>query len=56
MENKKLTEKEILEQLKDPNLSDEEKDKLMELLYEGIDIKKEGWTKITLFIFLSCFD
>ncbi len=39
MAEEKLTKKEILDRLKDPNLSSEEKDKLIEMLYEGIDIK-----------------
>jgi hypothetical protein len=38
--HKKLTKKEILKKLKDPDLTAEEKAKLTEKLYEGIDVKK----------------
>lgn len=34
-----MTKEEILEKLRDPNLSNEEKNALIELLYAGIDIK-----------------
>ena len=37
---KKLTKKEIKEKLRDPNLSDDEKNELLELLWEGIDVKE----------------
>ena len=36
---KKSTEKEILKQLGDPNLSKAKKNQLLEKLYKGIDIK-----------------
>ena len=35
----KLSQKEIKEKLQDPNLSSDEKNKLVEMLYEGIEIK-----------------
>jgi hypothetical protein len=38
--HEKLTKKEILKKLKDPDLTAEEKAKLTEKLYEGIDVKK----------------
>lgn len=37
--NEELTKKEILKKLRDPNLTTEEKNKLLEKLYEDIDIK-----------------
>ena len=37
----KLSKEEILERLRDPDLSSEEKAELMEMLYEGIDIKMQ---------------
>ena len=37
---RRIEKEEILKKLRDPNLSNEEKAKLMEKLYEGIDIKK----------------
>lgn len=36
---KKMTEKEILKQLNDPKLSKAKRDKLMDKLYEGIEIR-----------------
>ena len=36
---KRIEKQEILKKLRGPNLSSEEKAKLMEQLYEGIDIK-----------------
>lgn len=36
---KKMSKKEIMKQLRDPKTSKAKKDKLMEQLYEGIDIK-----------------
>ena len=38
---KKLTKKEIREKLRDPSLPDEERYKLMDLLWEGIDVKEK---------------
>lgn len=37
---KKLTKKEIKEKLQDPSLSSDEKNELVELLYECIDVKE----------------
>ena len=34
--------KEIVKKLKDPNLPREEKNELIELLYEGIEFKEQG--------------
>ena len=36
---KKLSKKEIMRQLHDPNVSEEEKSVLMEELYKGLEIK-----------------
>ena len=36
----KLSKKEIKEKLQDPNLSSDEKNKLVEMLYEGIEIRR----------------
>ena len=38
----KEREKQIKKKLKDPNLSDEEREELMDLLWEGIDVKESG--------------
>ena len=35
----KKSKKEILKELRDPNTPEQEKAKLLEMLYEGIDIK-----------------
>ena len=36
----KLTKNEVKQMLRNPNLSNEEKNNLMELLWEGIEVKK----------------
>ena len=36
-----MTEKEILEKLRDPNLSNDEKNALIEQLYDGIEIRQK---------------
>ena len=38
---KKPSKKQIKEKLRDPNLPNEEKNELVEKLYEGIEIKEE---------------
>ena len=38
---KKLTKKQIKEKLRDPNLSSDEKNELLELLWEGIEVKEK---------------
>ena len=39
VEQPKKSKKEILERLRDPSTSEQEKSELLEMLYEGIDVK-----------------
>ena len=40
--NKKMSKKEIMKKLENPNLSNVERNELMEKLYEGIEFKKNN--------------